>query len=107
MSGLDIIGLALQYWWVAVWAAAIIAAYIWGGWRVALGVATLGAATAIYSKGRKDERTASESRQQAKERQDVQTVQKHRTEAQVLPDDELDKGVDKWTRSSSSWRSPH
>ncbi len=95
---MDIIRFVLDNIVVVVWLVAVVVAYVWKGKKLAFGVATIGLASIIYSKGRKDERTASESRQQAKERRDVQTVQKNRIGTQALADTELDKEIDKWTR---------
>ena len=92
-------------WWVwAIVAAAlllIVRGYL-GSWRNVVAAAGLvgGAILALagFQRGWKASQRASESRQQAKERQDVQTVQKHKTDAQGLPDEKLDKEVKKWTR---------
>ena len=88
----------LEYWWAFLWALAVVAAYVWGGWRVALVIATLGGATVIYNLGRKDAERDARSCQQAKEREDVQTVTEHRSEAQRLSSQELDERLGKWAK---------
>ena len=48
------IGFILDYWPVILWVAAVAAAYIYGGWKIAAVVATLGLAGIAYRKGRRD-----------------------------------------------------
>lgn len=43
----------IEYWWVALWIGGAILAYVFGGWRLALLVATLGASRLIFHEGGK------------------------------------------------------
>ncbi len=50
-----------ENWWLVLVVAALAVAYAVGGWRLALGVATLGAGVLLYRQGHKDaERTHEE-----------------------------------------------
>lgn len=43
-----------EYWWLVLYGLAVFAAYVVGGWRLALGVATLGGGLLIYRQGYRD-----------------------------------------------------
>lgn len=52
--------LIVEYWVLIVWVAAVLAARVYGGWRLAFVVASLGASLIAYRKGSKDERESHE-----------------------------------------------
>lgn len=70
---MNIIWWLLQNWLPVLYLGAIGAGYIIGGWRLALGVATLGAGVLLYRQGQKDaERTHEERADRLdKEREDA------------------------------------
>lgn len=43
-----------ENWMLVAYAVAVVVAYVIGGWRLALGVATLGAGVMLYRQGHKD-----------------------------------------------------
>lgn len=47
------LNLIFEYWWLALWLAAVIIAFVYGGWRLAAAVATLGIAHLAFSEGAK------------------------------------------------------
>lgn len=61
---LSVIWWLLEHWWLVAWVAAVAVAYVIGGWRLALAVATLGAAARVYTKGRRDGAAEIERRDQ-------------------------------------------
>lgn len=52
----ELLWLIVNHWYVAAWAGATIIAYIVGGRKWALIVATLGIGASLYQKGRQDEK---------------------------------------------------
>lgn len=44
----------LQNWLLVAYVAIVLAAWGWGGWRLALGVATFGGGVLLYRQGHKD-----------------------------------------------------
>lgn len=73
----------VEHWWLVVWGGAVAAAYIFGGWRLALAVASFGAAWRVYERGRADGRAEIERRDQA--RRDY--LQEHYDEIDSRPRD--------------------
>lgn len=63
---------------------------------LALGGAVIGALFWAWFKGRSSGVDATNAKTATKQRKDAHTVQKERTEAQRLDDDELDKEFDRW-----------
>lgn len=67
--------LSTMFWWVLnnwlllAYVAIVLASWGWGGWRLALGVATLGGGVLLYRQGHKDAERAIEVREE--ERQDA------------------------------------
>lgn len=84
----------VQHWYLALFGAAIVAAYIIGGWRLALAVATLGAGAFIYRKGQESER--------ARQRQQAEQAQKHRQEVEqnvgAMGEEDVQRELGKWNR---------
>jgi hypothetical protein len=50
---LDIISFLWNYWYLVIWAVAVIAAQMFGGWRLALAVACFGIGSGAYLTGKK------------------------------------------------------
>lgn len=62
------ISLVADYWPIAAWAVAVAAAYILGGWRLALAVGSIGALATTYTKGRNDANKSHKERASSIER---------------------------------------
>lgn len=56
------IGWLLENWLIILAVLAVVVAYVIGGWRLALGVATFGAGVLLYRQGHKDAERAHEER---------------------------------------------
>lgn len=56
----------LEHWWLVLGIIAVAVAYIVGGWRLALAVATLGVGWRVYSAGRRHGRDEIERRDDAR-----------------------------------------
>lgn len=61
----------IEHWWLVVWIAALVAAWRFGGWRLAAAVATLGLAWRLYATGREHGRREIERRER-KRRQELE-----------------------------------
>lgn len=62
------LSLILEYWYLALWLGAVILAYVFGGWRLAAAVATLGIAHLAFSEGAKRADASRKARDQEAEK---------------------------------------
>lgn len=56
----------LEHWWLLAYVAFVLAAYVAGGWRLALAVGSLGAGYRVYQHGREKGRAEIERQEQAR-----------------------------------------
>lgn len=70
------LGLLLEYWWLVLWAALCVGAWVIGGWRLLLIVATLGGASIIYRAGWQG---ADKSRDAREHKRSEDLAEKYRT----------------------------
>lgn len=91
---LSVLGWMIQHWWLVLALGAVLGAYIVGGWRLALAVATLGAGAGLYSKGQEAERARQRQRAE-RARQDRERVEQG---VGAMGIEDVERELGKWNR---------
>ncbi|WP_116653758.1 hypothetical protein [Pelagibacterium sediminicola] len=91
---LDLAWWLIQHWYLVLFGAAIMVAYIVGGWRAALAVATLGAGALIYRKGGSDAEARYRQRQERAKREREEVEQN----VGAMGEEDVQRELGKWNR---------
>ncbi len=84
---------------LAVAAALVIAAVLrQGGWKWALGALVAGAAAYLQAKSYQRGASTERAKQQHADQKAREVIYDNRDDARMMPDDQLDKEIDKWTK---------
>lgn len=87
---------ALDWWWLAPLAGAGLVAYRLFGWRGLLAIVTLGAASGLYTKGKRDERDRLERLNQAERLRAVKDRKAVNDEINSLDPDSVRDRLSDW-----------
>lgn len=87
----DVFWFLLANWYAVAWVGAVILAYVIGGRKWALAVATLGIGSVIYEKGRK----AGEERIKRKNEEAKDALQKHYDDIEAGNPADLDRDIER------------